>query len=104
MRSTKTAQYSQDDLRNAISSTLNGEKGTRVAKALDIPYKTLMSKVRSIKEGNPTEPRKRGPKPALPPPDEKHLVDWIGAMQMDGHPVDRRDIQIYATKILRQLG
>ncbi|RHY05596.1 hypothetical protein DYB25_010101 [Aphanomyces astaci] len=95
-------RYTPEELADAVQKVLGGSNGKHVSLYTKIPYNTLMRIVRQTKAGTNKAPQRRGPKPVLPAECERDLVEWIVAMQQDGHPPDRDDILVKANKLARE--
>ncbi|RHY83795.1 hypothetical protein DYB35_013677 [Aphanomyces astaci] len=95
-------RYTPEELADDVQKVLGGTNGKHVSLYMKIPYNTLMRIVRQIKVGTNKAPQRRGLKPVLPAECERDLVQWIVAMQQEGHPPDRHDILVKANKLARE--
>ncbi|RQM26998.1 hypothetical protein B5M09_002309 [Aphanomyces astaci] len=97
------SRYPAKLLEQAVNDVIQGKVGAKVAASTGIPYETLMRKARQRRAGQDSGSSRRGTKPMLPASCEEDLVAWISGMQQVGQPVDRHEILVKASQILRRI-
>ncbi|KAF4130497.1 DDE superfamily endonuclease [Phytophthora infestans] len=91
--------YSTDTKTAIVAKILSGAAVPEVAAQTKILERTIRKWVTKSKLEQSLEPRRRGPKPHLPPEAERHLFEWVDGRQIVGYPVDRTVILKRAQEI-----
>ena len=88
----KRKQYTPQDLARAVALVQGGSTLKQASDQCGVPVATLGYRAKMAKRG--IEPRRPGPKPAIPSFIEDDFVDWVGMRQAKGHPPTRRELLI----------